>query len=103
MPKVEFDPKISIGNIVTIAIVLAGMITAWNTVVNRQTALAEKLAAMEQTIAAGRADRLAAIAAHEGRIRAVELAQASQTSDLRNIQQTLGEIKVQLDKIALKP
>lgn len=103
MPKVEFDPKISIGNIVTIAIVLAGMLTAWNTVVNRQTALAEKLAAMEQTMAAGRADRIAGLAAHEARIRAVEIAQASQVSDLRNIQQTLAEIKTSLDKIALKP
>lgn len=103
MPKIEFDPKISIGNLVTIGIVLIGVITAWNTMVNRQAALTEKMAAIEQTVAAGRADRVAAMAAHEARIRSVELAQAGQTSDLRNIQATLGEIKVQIDKIASRP
>lgn len=103
MPKLEFDPKFSIGNIVTILSVIIMVAGQWFTVLNRQTALDGKMASIEQTIAQGRADRIAAISAHEARIRQLEIGMASQTSDLRNIQQGISEIKAQLDKIASKP
>lgn len=40
---------------------------------------------------------------HEARIRAVEIAQASQSSDLRAIQIGISEIKAQLDKLGDRP
>lgn len=40
---------------------------------------------------------------YEGRIRAVEIAQASQTSDLRSIQTGINEIKDQMRRLTLQP
>ena len=88
MAKLEYDPKISLGNIVTIALVLLGAVTAWNTVVSSQAQLAEKVSVIET-----------ALGAHEGRIRAVEIAQASQQSDLRAIQNGITRIEAQLEKL----
>ncbi len=103
MPKLEFDPKISLGNIVTIAVVLIGAVTAWNTVVNRQTQLTEKVAVIEASITARTANRDQQMAAHEARIRAVEIAQAAQSSDLRPIQSGINRIEAQLEKLSGKP
>ncbi len=103
MPKLEFDPKMSLGNVVTIAIVLIGAITAWNTVVNRQPQLAEKIAIMEASIAAKSNNRDQQMTAHEARIRAVEIAQAAQSSDLRAIQGGIARIEAQLERLSGKP
>lgn len=98
----EYDPKISLGNIITVLVVLVGAVTAWNTVVSEQAKLTEKIAVMETTYAARVANRDQQFAGHEARIRAVEIAQASQSSDLRNIQVGIGRIEAQLEKM-LRP
>ena len=95
----EYDPKISLGNIITVLVVLIGAVTAWNTVVSEQAKLAEKLAMVETTITARVAIRDQQMAGHEARIRAVEIAQASQSSDLRNIQIGISRIEAQLEKM----
>ena len=103
MPKLEFDPKISLRNVVTIAVVLIGAITAWNTVVNRQTQLAEKVAIMETETERRSANRDQQLAGHEARIRAMEIMQASQSSDLRAIQGGIDRIEAQLERLSGKP
>lgn len=103
MAKLEYDPKISLGNIVTIAVVLIGAVTAWNTVVSKQTQLAEKVVVMETSIAAKTASRDQQAAGHEARIRAVEIAQAAQSSDLRAIQSGISRIEAQLEKLQPRP
>ena len=100
MAKLEYDPKISLGNIVTIMVVLIGAVTAWNTVVSRQSQMVEKMAIVEAAISAKTVARDQQMAAHEARLRAVEIAQAAQSSDLRNIQIGISEIKAQLEKMS---
>ncbi|WP_151718352.1 hypothetical protein [Gemmobacter serpentinus] len=103
MPRLEYDPKISLGNIVTIAVVFVGAVTAWNTVVSRQTQMAEKIAVMETSIAAKTAGRDQQMSAHEARIRAVEIAQAAQSSDLRAIQSGISRIEAQMERLQPRP
>ena len=103
MPKFEFDPKISLGNIVTIAVVLVGAAGAWFTVVLQQGHLSEKVAMIETTITTKTAGRDQQMSAHEARIRAVEIAQASQSSDLRSIQIGISRIEATLEKLQPRP
>lgn len=103
MTALQFDPRFSIGNVVTVAVVLFAAAGAWFTVINRQAVLTEKIALIEAGISVRARDRDQQIAAHEARIRAVEIAQASQSSDLRAIQGGIARIEAQLEKLQPKP
>ena len=99
----SYDPKISFGNILTVGVVLAGLIASFAVA---QYQIADMGRRMEQmhADATERAARLDLAAnAYESRIRAVEIAQASQTSDLRNIQIGINEIKDQVRRLAPGP
>ncbi|WP_420344633.1 hypothetical protein [Paenirhodobacter sp.] len=85
----EFDRKMSLGNLITIGVVLFGAVGAWFTLVAGQQGLSREMIQVQ-----------ANVAAHESRIRSVEIAQASQSSDLRNIQIGISEIKAALSKLS---
>ena len=84
----EFERKMSLGNLITIGVVLFGAVGAWFTLVAGQQGLSREMIQVQ-----------ANVSAHESRIRSVEIAQASQSSDLRNIQIGISEIKAALGKI----
>jgi hypothetical protein len=88
----SYENKWTLGNILTIVTMAVGGIWfAAGSQANLQ-AQNEKIRALELISQAA-----------DGRIRAVEIGQASQSSDLRNIQNTLNEIKEGLDRLAKAP
>ena len=85
----EFDNKISLGHVLSVAVIAIGGMVAFFDLRGQQGQLTAEVASISRA-AEGR----------EIRIRAVEIAQASQTSDLRAIQVGIGEIKAQIQKLA---
>lgn len=63
------------------------------------TTLSNSVVRNTEAIAVSRTDA----AASEARIRALEIAQASQSSDLRSIQVGISRIEAQLEKLQLRP
>jgi hypothetical protein len=88
----QFDNKISLGHIISIALIIFGGVTAYADLRSSQTQLATEVS----NIARAAENR-------EGRVRSVEIAQASQTSDLRSIQVGISEIKAALAKLGDRP
>jgi len=88
----QFDNKISLGHIIQIALIIFGGVTAYADLRSSQT----QLAAEVNNIARAAENR-------EGRVRSVEIAQASQTSDLRAIGVGISEIKAALVKLGERP
>jgi hypothetical protein len=88
----QFDNKISLGHIISIALIIFGGVTAYADLRSSQTQLATEVGNIART-AENR----------EGRVRSVEIAQASQNSDLRAIQIGISEIKAALVKIGDRP
>lgn len=84
----QFDNKISLGHIISIGVIIIGGITAYADLRGQQVQLASEVAAMSRA-AEGR----------ETRVRAVEIAQAGQSSDLRSIQVGISRIEAQLIKM----
>ncbi|RWR06000.1 hypothetical protein [Paenirhodobacter populi] len=95
----EFDRKMSLGNLITIGVVLFGAIGAWFTLVAGQQQLTRDLIQIQTEFSTRKVERDRQLDAHESRIRAVEIAQASQSSDLRNIQIGISEIKASIAKL----
>jgi hypothetical protein len=90
--NLRWDNNISLGHVISIGTILVAGSVAWGALSAEQDRLATEMVGVKQ-------DQQA----HESRIRSVELSAASQSSDLRNIQVTLGEIKVTLDRLADRP
>ena len=86
--SLQFDNKISLGHIISIALIIFGGVTAYADLRGGQVQLTAEMG----TIARAAENR-------EARIRSVEIAQASQNSDLRSIQVGITEIKTQLGKL----
>lgn len=98
-----FDYKISITNVLAMVFFFIGAVTAWGTLVNGQARLAEKIANIESVIAQRTIMRDAQAGGFEARLRVIEIAQASQSSDLRAIQSGINRIEARLDKQADMP
>ena len=92
MSGLQFDNKISLGHIISIALIIFGGVTAYADLRSSQTQLEEQVS----NIARAAENR-------EGRVRSVEIAQASQTSDLRAIGVGISEIKAALVKLGERP
>lgn len=92
MNGLQFDNKISLGHIISIVLIIFGGVTAYADLRSSQTQLATDIS----NIARAAENR-------EGRIRSVEIAQASQTSDLRSIGVGISEIKAALTKLGDRP
>ena len=92
MTVLQFDNKISLGHIISIALILFGGVTAYADLRSSQNQLATEVANMSR-----------AAENREARVRSVEIAQASQTSDLRSIQVGITEIKAAINKLGTMP
>lgn len=99
MTGIEFDKRVSMGNILTVGAVLVTVITGWVRMDASQTKLAEKIATIEATIVQKSISLDKQNEFMESRMRSVEIAQAGQSSDLRSIQIGISEIKAALGKI----
>lgn len=90
--SLQFDNKISAGHLLTFAAMVIAGIMAYADLRSRQAQLIADVIAVKAD-AQGR----------EGRIRAVEIAQASQSSDLRSIQIGISRIEARLEKLQPSP
>lgn len=88
MSGLQFDNKISLGHIISIALIIFGGVTAYADLRSSQTQMSAEIANIAR-----------AAESREARVRSVEIAQASQNSDLRSIQIGIAEIKAQLMKM----
>lgn len=88
----QFDNKISLGHIISIGLIIFGGVTAYADLRSSQSQLSGELMNLSR-----------AAESREARVRAVEIAQASQTSDLRSIQVGISEIKVAINKLGGNP
>lgn len=92
-------PKLSAANWITISLVAAGVVSSFAVAQYQIGSMEKRIEAMNRD-ATERIIKFEMVAnAYESRIRAVEIAQASQTSDLRNIQIGINEIKDQIRRI----
>ena len=85
----KFDNKISIGHLISVVVLIVGGIFAYASLTTEQGAQARRLSQVET-----RAED------HSARLRAIENAQAAQSSDLRNIQAGIVRIEAQLERMA---
>lgn len=99
----EYDPKISFGNIVTVGVVLAGIIASFAVAQYQIADIGRRMERMQSESSEKAARLEMSASAYESRIRAVEIAQASQTSDLRSIQAGINEIKDQMRRLTPQP
>lgn len=81
MPRFEYDPKVSLGSIITAGTIIVTVTAAWVNVSTRVDQLEQ-----------GGVDR-------EARLRTLELTVASQVANLGNIRESLGEIKESLRQL----
>ena len=89
MAGVKFDPTISTGNILSILAMLVTLTAAWVSITKTQEMQAVTIDRLE-TSARGL----------ENRVRATEMTQAGQASDLRSIQATLAKIDSKIDMLS---
>jgi uncharacterized coiled-coil protein SlyX len=82
MTKPQITSQISLGNIIQIALILAGLTGAWFTMGHRTEATA-----------AGMAKNAADLVQIEVRVRALETRAAADTEQLRTLQRDISELK----------
>lgn len=99
----QFENKITLGNVLTIIALVLGLSVGYSNLESRLSTQAEKVAAMDQTIRERILLSDSRAVATDTRVRAVEIMQASQTSDLRNIQVGINDIKSALERLGSKP
>lgn len=88
----QWDNRISSGHLLTVsAMIIAGLGGYFDLRASQARVIADVIAMQR------------AAEAHEARIRAVEISQASQSSDLRAIQITLSRIEAGLEKLQPRP
>lgn len=92
----QFENKITIGNLLTIAFAVGSVIYTYGTLKGEQDRLADKVAAVEafshERASIGDARSIST----DTRLRAVENGQAGMSADVRNILSAVTEIKQQL-------
>lgn len=90
--QLSFDGRIGVGHIITLVVTAATIVTMWNNMSNKLEQLQTTMDGYQQQTST-----------YADRVRVVELAQASQASDLRNIQIGISEIKTAISEIARTP
>ena len=89
MPNIKFDSTVSTGNILSILAMMVTVTAGYVTLTNTQESQAMSIARLEE-----------GSRGLDARLRAAELTQAGQASDLRSIQATLLKIDSKLDRIS---
>ena len=95
MTRLQFDNKISLGHLITAFVLIVGIIGSYYDLSTSQKNLAAEIAQRRGEIATIENDARS----RESRLGAVELLQAGQVSDLRNIQSGISRIESQLDRL----
>jgi hypothetical protein len=88
MPRFEYDPKISLGNILTAGTLLVAVVISWADLDKKNATQDAAIALLEKQ----GGDR-------ETRLRATELSLNSLGRDFGNIRESLGEIKADLRRL----
>jgi uncharacterized protein HemX len=97
MPSIE--NKITTGNILTIAALVVAMGVAWGTMQAQLVAMRDRVVTIEVQADRSRAERQAAMADQEIRLRAVEASQARSDERFNSVLQILGRIEARLERI----
>ena len=99
---IEFENKFTIGNVLTVAAMVAGMFWSYSQLQSEQVRQADRLQVLELSVTSMAASAKASDAATDGRVRSLEVAQAAQSSDLRNIQSGINDIKSAIVSLSQK-
>lgn len=94
-----FDPKLSVSNIIQMAVLLVAILTAWFTLDNRVTANDSDLETLLDDIIALKASDVYIHADVETRTRMLELAEARASERLKNILDVVEDNKQALDAL----
>lgn len=89
---IAYDHRISLGHIISMVTILASCFLAYATLYVTQQSMQAELSTIKLEAQA-----------KEGRLRNVEIAQASQSSDLRSIQSGIVRIETTLERMQQKP
>lgn len=100
---VQYDNKFTLGNIITIGTMIAGLSIGYANIQAQQAEAARRMDVLEVTVKDAVETQLSHEREFEARLRSVEVAQASQSSDLRNLLIGVNEIKVSLDRLTREP
>lgn len=99
----KFENNISIGNILTMLAMVAGMFWSYSRLQAEQVRQADKIENLQISARDMIALNDARSVATDARLRLLEIAQASQSSDLKNILATVTEIKDVVGRIKDNP
>lgn len=99
---IAYDNKITLGNMLTIGTLVFGLAASYANINARQNNSEERLSLVESNLKESTMETNARERELEGRLRLIEVAQASQSSDLRNIQVGINELKTSLDQLATR-
>ena len=95
-----YDNKFTFGNAITIATLVTGFTIGAATLQQVTAQNQARLSVVELALKESIRDQALSDRESELRLRSVEIAQASQSSDLRNIQVGINELKVSLVQIS---
>lgn len=100
MPQI--DPRVSLGNVLTVVAFLVSTGVLWGATQAEIKALHDRAEAQAKTLQEGRIERTQALAGHEGRIRALEAGAARDGARLDAILQALTRIEARLDRTEVR-
>lgn len=88
MTGMQFDNKITSGNLLTIGALIVGLVAGYTNLQALQDRQASQISSLESEVNGS-----------EIRVRTLEIQQAGQSSDLRNIQIGINEIKTAVERL----
>ncbi|NBT33028.1 MAG: hypothetical protein EBT13_14300, partial [Rhodobacteraceae bacterium] len=94
--RLQFEIKITVGNLLTILALAVAAVFGYATLQAELAHQADRITTLEASTREVTSDTKTQQAVTDSRLRAVEVLQASQTSDLKNIQTGINEIKAAL-------
>jgi uncharacterized coiled-coil protein SlyX len=97
----KWDSTITLGNMLSIGTILVGLAVGYTQMQATIEAMDQRITAIETQAQASASGQQQEASGLEDRLRAVEILQASQSSDLRNIQTGINEIKVAISRIGV--
>ena len=95
--SVQFENKITLGNVVTVLAMVFGLGSGWMALKAQQEAMDKRITSVQEQVVTNRALSDARASSSDGRLRALEVSQASTSADLRNILNVLNRIERQLE------
>jgi len=97
--RLQFENKVTVGTLLTILVLIVGAVTGYATLQAELARHNDRLGSLEQGNRDQASDTRALNLQTDARLRAVETMQASQTSDLKNIQTGIDDIKAAIAQL----